>query len=145
MSIVSGSHLISGRTKSVLHLPLMNEHNRSITGRGMKGPELLKSELRVAHVVEALETANLDQLRAELYLAELQKKRLLARLQEVKNDRNNAKAKLKTVEQERDDTKARLKTVEKERDHANERVRLAIAEWYRLEKAAYGAPGLGGI
>ena len=27
----------------------------------------------------------------------------------------------------------------------NERVRLSIAEWYRLEKAAYGTPGLGGI
>ena len=106
----------------------------------MKNPELLKSELRGAHVVEALETANLDQLRAELLLAELQNKRLLARLQEVKNDRNNAKAKLKTVEQERDDTKAQLKTVKKERDNANKRVILAIAEWYRLEKAAYGAP-----
>ena len=111
----------------------------------MKNPKLLKSELLVAHVVEALGTANLDQLRAELFLAELQNKRLLARLQEVKNDRKNAKAKLKTVEQERDDTKARLKTVEKERDDANERVRLSIAEWYRLEKAAYGAPNLGGI
>ena len=106
----------------------------------MKNPELLKSELRGAHVVEALETANLDQLRAELLLAELQNKRLLARLQEVKNDRNNAKAKLKTVEQERDDTKARLKTVEKERNRSNAAVKLTIAEWYRLEKAAYGAP-----
>ena len=100
MSIVSGSHLISGRTKSVLHLPLMNEHNRSITDRGMKGPELLKSELRVVHVVEALRTAN----------------------------------------RERDEAKAQLKTVKKERDNANKRVILAIAEWYRLEKAAYGAP-----
>ena len=35
--------------------------------------------------------------------------------------------------------------VEKERDDAIERVRLSIAEWYRLEKAAYGAPNLGGI
>ena len=92
-------------------------------------------EVNGEHVFDAM-----NQLKAELYLAELQKKRLLTRLQEVKNDRNNVKAKLKTVEQERDDTKARLKTVEKERDHANERVRLAIAEWYRLEKAAYGAP-----
>ena len=97
----------------------------------MKTPALLKSELRVAH-------ANLDQLRAELYLAELQNKRLLARLQEVNNDRKDAKAKLKTVEQERDDTKARLKTVEKERDDANERVRLSIAEWYRLERLPMG-------
>jgi uncharacterized protein (DUF3084 family) len=106
----------------------------------MKNPELLKSELRVAHVVEALGTANLDQLRAELFLAELQNKRLLARLQEVKNDRNNAKAKLKTVEQERDTVKAQLKTVQKERNRANAAVKLTIAEWYRLEKAAYGAP-----
>ena len=111
----------------------------------MKTPELLKSELRVAHVVEALETANLDQLRAELYLAELQKKRLLARLQKVKNDRNNAKAKLKTVEQERDTAKAQLETVEQERDRANKGYKTAIAEWARLERAAYGTPGLGGI
>ena len=111
----------------------------------MKNPELLKSELRVAHVVEALETANLDQLRAELYLAELQKKRLLTKLQEVKKERDTTKAKLKTVEQERDDTKAKLKTVEKERNRSNAAVKLTIAEWYRLEKAAYGAPNLGGI
>ena len=38
-----------------------------------------------------------------------------------------------------------VSNVEKERDDAIERVRLAIAEWYRLEKAAYGAPNLGGI
>ena len=118
----------------------------------MKNPELLKSELRGAHVVEALETvvealenANLDQLRAELLLAELQKKRLLARLQEVKNDRDTAKAKVKMVEQERDTVKAQLKTVQKERNRANAAVKLTIAEWYRLEKAAYGAPNLGGI
>ena len=106
----------------------------------MKGPELLKSELLAAHVVEALGTTNLDQCKAELFLAELQKKRLLTRLQEVKEERDTTKAKLKTVEQERDDTKAQLKTVKKERDNANKRVILAIAEWYRLEKAAYGAP-----
>ena len=111
----------------------------------MKNPKLLKSELLVAHVGEALGTANLDQLRAELFLAELQNKRLLARLQEVKNDRNNAKAKLKTVEQERDTAKAQLETVEQERDRANKRYTAAIAEWARLERAAYGTPGLGGI
>ena len=52
---------------------------------------------------------------------------------------------LQAAEQERDTAKAKLKTVEQERDDANERVKLAIAEWARLEKAAYGTPGLGGI
>ena len=132
----------------------------------MKSPELLKSES--PSVVETLrsrlrelkhdrdtvhaqlktfeqERYDLQQLKAELYQSLEQEKCLLTKLQKVREERDDTKARLKTVEQERDDTKARLKTVEKERDDANGRVRLAIAEWYRLEMAAYGAPDLGGI
>ena len=47
---------------------------------------------------------------------------------------------LQELEQDRDTVKAQLKTVEQERDKANERYKTAIAEWARLEKAAYGAP-----
>ena len=132
----------------------------------MKGPELLKSELpsvletlrnRLQELKQDRDTANaqlktveqeryaLQRLKAEVHLAEEQKECLLTRLQKVKEERDTAKAKVKTVEQERDTVKAQLKTVEQERNIANERYNTAIAEWARLEKAAYGTPGLGGI
>ena len=71
--------------------------------------------------------------------------RLRIALQKVTGERDTANAKLKNVEQERDTAKAQLETVEQERDRANERYTKAIAEWARLERAAYGTPGLGGI
>ena len=86
-----------------------------------------------------------ERLKAKLYLAEKQKKCLMTRVEKVKRERDTANAKLKNVEQERDTAKAQLETVEQERDRANERYTTAIAEWARLERAAYGTPGLGGI
>ena len=87
----------------------------------------------------------LARVKAELYLAEKQNQCLLTKVQQVKKERNTAKAQLETVEQERDTAKAQLETVEQERDRANKRYKTAIAEWARLERAAYGTPGLGGI
>ena len=71
------------------------------------------------------ERYDLQQLKAELYQSLEQEKCLLTKLQKVR--------------EERDDTKARLKTVEQERDDANERVKLAIAEWARVEQNAHRA------
>ena len=132
----------------------------------MKGPEQLNPKLpsvletlriRVQELKQDRDTAHaqlktveqerhaLARVKAELYLAEKQNQCLLTKVQQVKKERNTAKANLKTVEQERDTAKAQLETVEQERDRANKRYTAAIAEWARLERAAYGTPGLGGI
>ena len=118
----------------------------------MKGPEQLNPKLpsvletlriRVQELKQDRDTAHaqlktveqerhaLARAKAELYLAEKQNQCLLTKVQQVKKERNTAKAQLETVEQER--------------DRANKRYTTAIAEWARLERAAYGTPGLGGI
>ena len=90
---------------------------------------------------------------------------LRIRVQELEQDRDTAHAQLKTVEQEcndereehervqlrlrialqkvteeRDTANAKLKKVEQERDRATDQYKSVIAEWARLEQAAYGAP-----
>ena len=44
------------------------------------------------------------------------------------------------LEQECDTANAKLKKVEQERDRATDQYKSVIAEWARLEQAAYGAP-----
>ena len=132
----------------------------------MKGPEQLNMpsvlktlRIRVHELKQDRDTARaqlktveqerhaLARAKAELYLAEKQNQCLLTKVQQVKKERNTAKAKLETVEQERDNAKAALDNakwslewVEQQRDSAMKGFQTAIAEWARLEKAAYGTP-----